>query len=194
VADLCAAPGGKTLALAVAGADVTAVDQSEERLRLLADNLERLRLVDRVKVVAADLATWEPGKAFDAVLLDAPCLSTGTIRRHPDLLHLKRPGDLERIVGLQGQLIDAAARLVKPGGILVYCVCSLEPEEGEGVVEAFLSRSPDFRRRALKPSDFGGSIDWITRVGDLRTLPFHEPAPGHPGMDGFFAARLVKTG
>ncbi len=192
VADLCAAPGGKTAALAVAGARVTAVDQSEDRLKRLADNVARLGLGDRIATVAADIATWEADRQFDAVLLDVPCLSTGTIRRHPDLLHLKRPSDLERIVALQGALLERAGRMVKPGGRLVYCVCSMEPEEGEGVVEAFLARSPEFQRRAIAPAEIKGSIDWVTRAGDLRTLPFHEPSPGQPGMDGFYAARLVR--
>ncbi len=193
VADLCAAPGGKTAALAVAGARVTAVDLSEERLKRLADNVARLGLGDQVVMIAADIANWEPGRQFDAVLLDAPCLSTGTIRRHPDLLHLKRPSDLERIVALQGALLERAGRLVKPGGRLIYCVCSLEPEEGEGVVDAFIASSPEFRRQAVAPAELKGSIDWLTRAGDLRTLPFHEPSPGQPGMDGFYAARLVKA-
>lgn len=193
VADLCAAPGGKTLALAASGARVTAVDLSEDRLERLTENVSRLGLGDRVATRIADLLTWDPDRSFDAVLLDAPCLSTGTIRRHPDLLHLKRPSDLGRIVTLQGTLLDRAARMVKPGGLLVYCVCSLEPEEGEGVVEAFLSRAPEYRRRPIVPADFAGSIDWITRAGDLRTLPYHEPSPGMPGMDGFYAARLIKN-
>lgn len=193
VADLCAAPGGKTASLAVAGARVTAVDQSEERLKRLADNVSRLGIGDQVTMIAADIATWEPERQFDAVLLDAPCLSTGTIRRHPDLLHLKRPSDLERIVALQGALLERAGRMVKPSGRLVYCVCSLEPEEGERVVDAFLESSPEFQRQAISPAELKGSIDWLTRAGDLRTLPFHEPSPGQPGMDGFYAARLVKA-
>jgi 16S rRNA (cytosine967-C5)-methyltransferase len=193
VADLCAAPGGKSAELAAAGARVTAVDLSSERLKRLADNMARLGFADRVTVVAADIATWEPGRQFDAVLLDAPCLSTGTIRRHPDLLHLKRPSDLGRIVALQRVLIERAGGMVKPGGRLVYCVCSLEREEGEGVIGAFLAAHPDFRRLPVTAAEIGGEDDWITDDGDLRTLPFHAPAPGNEGMDGFFAARLIRA-
>lgn len=193
VADLCAAPGGKSAELAVAGACVTAVDQSPERLQRLEENMARLGLAERVTAVAADVARWEPGRTFDAVLLDAPCLSTGTIRRHPDLLHLKRSSDLSRIVGLQRTLIDSAARLVKPGGRLVYCVCSLEPEEGEGVVDAFLAAETGFQRQPVTGEEAHGHLEWITGEGDLRTLPFHMPAPAAEGMDGFYAARLVRS-
>lgn len=194
VADLCAAPGGKSAALAVAGARVTAVDISPERLERLRQNMARLRVSEMVAAVSADITAWEPGRQFDAVLLDAPCLSTGTIRRHPDLLHLKRPSDLERITGLQQQLIERAGRLVKPGGRLVYCVCSLEPEEGEGIVAAFLAAHPEFGRQPITAAEIEAQGDWITPAGDLRTLPYHAPAPDSPGMDGFFAARLVKAG
>ena len=192
VADLCAAPGGKAAALAVAGARVTAVDISAERLQRLSQNMARLGLAQSVAVVAANLTAWEPGRQFDAVLLDAPCLSTGTIRRHPDLLHLKRASDLERIVAQQLVMIGRAGRLVRPGGRLVYCVCSIEPEEGEGVVAAFLAENPDFRRAPVSAAEIDGDAAWITPDGDLRTLPFHAPAPGSAGMDVFFAARLVK--
>lgn len=194
VADLCAAPGGKTAELAAAGARVTAVDQSAERLARLEQNVARLGLGENVRVVTADLLTFAPETPFDAVLLDAPCLATGTIRRHPDLLHLKRASDLERIVVLQGELLARAADWVKPGGCLVYCVCSVEPQEGEQIVEAFLGRNKEFARKAVVPSEIKGSIDWVTRAGDLRTLPYHEASPGHPGMDGFYAARLIRKG
>lgn len=192
IADLCAAPGGKSAELAAAGARVTAVDQSPERLQRLQENMTRLGLADRVTAVTADIATWEPGRQFDAVLLDAPCLSTGTIRRHPDLLHLKRSSDLERIVALQGRLLEQASRLVKAGGRLVYCVCSVEPEEGQGVVEAFLAADKGVERLPVTGEELCGHADWITGDGDLRTLPFHSPASGVEGMDGFYAARLVK--
>lgn len=192
VADLCAAPGGKTAELAAAGARVTAVDQSAERLSRLSENIERLGLAAHVNTVTADLLDFEPGQLFDAVLLDAPCLATGTIRRHPDLLHLKRSTDIGRITEIQASLLDRAAAWVKPGGRLVYCVCSIEPEEGEQVVNAFLARHSAFRRKAIAPAEIRGSVDWVTRAGDLRTLPFHEAGPGFPGMDGFFAARLVR--
>ncbi len=194
VADLCSAPGGKCAELAVAGAHVTAVDQSPERLERLADNMARLGLTDRVTTVAADIAVWEPDRQFDAVLLDAPCLSTGTIRRHPDLLHLKRPSDLRRIVVLQRALIVRAYQMLRPGGRLVYCVCSLEREEGEDVVNALLAAEPGCRRLPIDASEIGGNGEWITDAGDLRTLPFHAPGPSVEGMDGFFAARIIKPG
>jgi 16S rRNA (cytosine967-C5)-methyltransferase len=192
IADLCAAPGGKTAELAAAGACVTAIDQSAERLTRLSQNLERLGLAEHVRVVAADVLDYEPEHLFDAVLLDAPCLATGTIRRHPDLLHLKRASDLERIVALQGKLLARAARWVKPGGRLVYCVCSIEPEEGEQIVTAFLDANGTFRRKPVQPSEIRGSVDWVTRAGDLRTLPYHEASPEYPGLDGFYAARLTR--
>ena len=194
IADLCAAPGGKTAELAAAGARVTAIDQSPDRLARLLANMERVGLSDRVLAIAADLLEFAPERSFDAVLLDAPCLATGTIRRHPDLLHLKRASDLERIAELQGKLLARAAEWVKPGGCLVYCVCSMEPEEGEQIVAAFLERNGAFVRKPIVPGEIRGSVDWVTRAGDLRTLPFHEASPGQPGMDGFYAARLARKG
>ncbi|MDX2155569.1 MAG: transcription antitermination factor NusB [Hyphomicrobiaceae bacterium] len=204
IADLCAAPGGKTAALAAAGAHVVAVDASGARLERLKANVARLGLGERVEVVEADAATWEPGRRFDGVLLDAPCTATGTIRRHPDILHLKRETDAARLASLQRQLIEQAARLVKPGGRLVYCVCSLEPEEGPGGVEAFLAGAMgrDFVRMPVQAEEVGGAPEWIVAPGDLRTLPYHSPdgvdgsgavAPAAAsGMDGFYAARLVR--
>ena len=140
VVDLCAAPGGKAAELAAAGADLTTVDRSAERLKLLAANFERLRL--RSEIVVADALNFE-APPFDAVLLDAPCTATGTIRRHPDVAWIKRPGDLAQLVKLQAQLIDKAIALTRPGGLLVYCACSLEPEEGEAQIAPMLRRNPD---------------------------------------------------
>ena len=140
VADLCAAPGGKTAELALAGASVVAVDSSKTRLALLTDNLKRLGL--EAETVKADAATWQPDESFDAVLLDAPCSSTGTIRRHPDIPYVKSAEDIAALAPLQERLLDNAARLVKPGGRLVYSTCSLEPEEGEAQVAALLVRNP----------------------------------------------------
>ena len=145
VADLCAAPGGKTAELAAAGALVTAVDISANRLKRLAANLKRLDLA--ADLVTADVLAWEPGRSFDAVLLDAPCSSTGTIRRHPDVAWLKRPEDIAALSALQARLLDRAAGLVAPGGALVFCTCSLEPEEGEDHVAPFLARHPDYSLR-----------------------------------------------
>jgi 16S rRNA (cytosine967-C5)-methyltransferase len=194
VADLCAAPGGKTAQLAAAGALVTAVDQSPARLVRLRENLARLRL--DAEVVEADVLAWEPGRTFDAVLLDAPCSATGTIRRHPDILHLRRKDDTAQRVALQRRLLDKAAALVAPGGLLVYCTCSLEPEEGDAQVARFLDAHATFARVPVAPGEAGIDAAWITPDGDLRTLPFHLPhaEPGLAGLDGFYAARLRRQG
>lgn len=194
VADLCAAPGGKTAELAAAGAKVTAVDQSAQRLQRLKANLERLQLT--AELVEADVASWNPGHHFDAILLDAPCTATGTIRRHPDILHLKREEDVAALAALQQRLLDNAVRLLKPGGTLVYCTCSLEPEEGPAQIAALLARAPQLKRVPVKAGESGIESAWITPEGDLRTLPCHLPLATKElsGLDGFFAARLVKTG
>jgi 16S rRNA (cytosine967-C5)-methyltransferase len=193
VADLCAAPGGKTAELAASGAIVTAVDVSPVRLERLHDNVARLKLA--VEVVTADVATWAPGRLFDAVLLDAPCTATGTIRRHPDIMHLKRVRDVAPLAELQYLLLENAGRLVRPGGQLVYCSCSLEREEGVDVVTRFLQANPAFARKPIQATEFGGESAWISPEGDLRTLPIHLPReePGLSGMDGFYAARLVRA-
>ena len=168
VADLCAAPGGKTAELATAGAAVTAVDLAGARLARLAANLERLHL--KADIVEADAATWEPGRTFDAVLLDAPCTATGTIRRHPDILRLKRPDDVAALAALQQRLLDNAVRLVKAGGTLVYGTCSLEPEEGSRQIERLLAREQQLVRAPITAGEAGIAADWITPEGDLRTL------------------------
>jgi 16S rRNA (cytosine967-C5)-methyltransferase len=193
VIDLCAAPGGKTAELAAAGARVTALDQSGQRLQRLRANLERLQL--DAELVEADAASWNPGRTFDAVLLDAPCTATGTIRRHPDILHLKREDDVAALAALQARLLDNAVKLVKPGGLLVYCSCSLEPEEGPAQIAALLARAPQFKRVPIAPGEHGIDAAWITREGDLRTLPCHLPLAQQElsGLDGFFAARLVHS-
>jgi 16S rRNA (cytosine967-C5)-methyltransferase len=192
VVDLCAAPGGKTAQLAAAGAEVTAVDLSNGRLKRLSSNLERLHL--KAELVEADAGKWAPGRTFDAVLLDAPCTSTGTIRRHPDILRLKRSDDLAALVDVQAALLDNAARLVAPGGTLLYCTCSLEPPEGQAQVERFLSLNPAFARAPISAGECGIAAEWLTPEGDLRTLPHHLPneRPELSGMDGFFAARLIR--
>jgi 16S rRNA (cytosine967-C5)-methyltransferase len=193
IVDLCAAPGGKAAELAAAGADVTAVDRSAERLKVLAANFSRLHL--RSEVVVADALTFE-APPFDAVLLDAPCSATGTIRRHPDVAWIKRLGDLAPLVKLQTELLDRAIALARPGGAVVYCVCSLEPEEGEAQIAAALRRNPDVRRLAVTAEEIGGLAECLTPSGDLRTLPCHlwGDNPRRSGLDGFFAARLVKAG
>lgn len=194
VADLCAAPGGKTAELAVAGANVTAVDQSPARLARLRENLARLKL--DAAVVEADVLAWDPGRTFDAVLLDAPCSATGTIRRHPDILHLRRKDDTGERVALQQRLIDSAARCVAPGGRLVYATCSLEPEEGQAQIARFLASNPDFARVPVVAGEAGIDGAWISAEGDLRTLPCHlkQPDAELSGLDGFYAARLERRG
>ncbi len=192
VADLCAAPGGKTAQLAAKGANVTAVDVSAARLKRVAENLDRLGL--SAQIVEADVAEWQPGRTFDAVLLDAPCSASGTIRRHPDILHLKREEDIDALVRIQSRLLDRAADLVRPGGTLVYCTCSLGRAEGESRIQSFLDRHKDFERAPILPGEAGIEASWITREGALRTLPSDTPKgdPDGRGMDGFYAARLTR--
>ncbi|MDR3495154.1 MAG: transcription antitermination factor NusB [Ancalomicrobiaceae bacterium] len=194
IADLCAAPGGKTAALAAAGARVTAVDISAERLKRLATNIERLKLQD-VSTVAADLERWDPGRQFDGVLLDAPCSATGTIRRHPDVALSKTEAQVGDLAALQSRLIARASDWVKPGGMFVYCTCSLEPEEGEAQIDAFLARRPDFALVPVVPAEIGGLAEVITPSGTLRTLPSHldNEDPRLAGLDGFFIARLKRV-
>jgi 16S rRNA (cytosine967-C5)-methyltransferase len=191
VADLCAAPGGKSAELAVTGARVTAVDRSAERLKRLAANFERLRI--EAEIVVANALTFE-APPFDATLLDAPCTATGTIRRHPDVAWIKRQGDLAPLVDLQSRLIDRAIALTKPGGLIVYCTCSLEPEEGEGQIAALLRRNPDVKRVPIEAAEIGGLTECVNAVGELRTLPSHMQgaSPRQSGLDGFFAARLQR--
>jgi 16S rRNA (cytosine967-C5)-methyltransferase len=191
VLDLCAAPGGKTLQLAVTGAHVTAVDRSAPRLERLRENVARMSL--DVEIAVADALTLA-GQDHDAVLLDAPCSATGTIRRHPDVAWIKSEADIARLAVLQAKLLDHAAGLVRPGGRLVYCTCSLEPEEGEAQIAAFLARDPRFARVPVRPEEVGGAAAMIDGDGDLRTLPCHLPdMPGaRGGLDGFFASRLER--
>lgn len=189
--DLCAAPGGKSAELAITGANVTAVDRSAERLKRLAANFERLRL--HAEVVVSNALTIEAAP-FDATLLDAPCTATGTIRRHPDVAWTKRQGDLPALVELQGRLLDKAVALTRPGGRIVYCTCSLEPEEGEGQIASLLRRNPDVRRIPIEAAEIGGLDECINAAGELRTLPSHlqGTVPRLSGLDGFFAARLQR--
>jgi 16S rRNA (cytosine967-C5)-methyltransferase len=193
VADLCAAPGGKTAQLVHAGARVTAVDRSPARLARVAENLARLSL--EAECIAADALEWQGGP-FDAVLLDAPCSATGTIRRHPDVPWLKSEADLAVLTSLQRRLLDRAVALTRPGGRLVYCVCSLEPEEGEQQITDLLARDSRLARLPLVPAEVCDRPEFITPAGDLRTLPLHLPDPDSrwAGLDGFYAARLVRQG
>ena len=191
VADLCAAPGGKTMQLAHSGAQVTAVDRSESRLERLRGNLARVQL--QAETIAADATEWT-AEPFDAVMLDAPCSSTGTIRRHPDIPWIKREADLTALTSLQQRLLVHAAALLKPGGTLIYCVCSMEPEEGVDQVTGLLQRESTLRRRPIAPAEIGDLSELLTPTGDLRSLPSHLPAADSrlSGLDGFFAARLEK--
>jgi 16S rRNA (cytosine967-C5)-methyltransferase len=184
--DLCAAPGGKTLQLAAAGAEVVAVDRSAARLTRVAENMSRMGL--SAESVTADAGDWADTRTFDAVLLDAPCSATGTYRRHPDVLWAARPSDIAALAGVQSRLLDSAAERVKPGGRLVYCVCSLEPEEGEAQIAAFLARRKDFALVPAAPGEGGAPEASLRPDGTLRLLPHHRAG----GQDGFYAARLKR--
>jgi 16S rRNA (cytosine967-C5)-methyltransferase len=189
VADLCAAPGGKTAQLAAAGARVTAVDRSRQRLDRLASNLTRLGL--EAETVAADVARWRPGRRFERILLDAPCSATGTLRRHPDVARIRGPEDVAELAAVQARLLGAAADLLAPGGVLVYAVCSLEPEEGRDQVARVLDERPELVRDPVEAAELGGLDMLLDGEGALRTLPCH--LAEHGGMDGFYAARLVRA-
>jgi 16S rRNA (cytosine967-C5)-methyltransferase len=195
IADFCAAPGGKTAQLALAGARVTAIDRSSNRMARLRDNLTRLSL--QAETVVADAAEWKEGTeaSFDGILIDAPCTSTGTIRRHPDIGWLRQEADIGPLVTLQKRLLQRAAALLKSGGTLVYCTCSLEPEEGEQAIAAFLAAEPSLRRAPIDAGEVAGLTEIVSAEGDLRTLPCHLPRdePRLGGLDGFYAARLVKS-
>lgn len=217
VADLCAAPGGKTAQLLAAGAHVVAVDQSERRLQRLRENLFRLGLSDGCETVTADVTRWTGQEAngevidpaFDAVLLDAPCSATGTIRRHPDIALLKTPSDVSALAELQATCLRQAATLVKPGGRLLYCTCSLQPEEGPAQIAQFLSETRGFALEPIDAAEIGGLADLVADDGALRTFPFQradaasaqdgdeEPTPSDAavmpsGLDGFYIARLRR--
>lgn len=196
IIDLCAAPGGKTAQLAQAGADVTAMDRSPNRVARLRENLGRLSLT--VRSIVADAIEWQNDvgvDSFDGVLVDAPCSATGTIRRHPDVAWLKQESDIGALTALQQRLLKKAITLLKPGGTLIYCTCSLEPEEGEQVVAALLASEPGIRRVPVSGAEVAGLTDIVTPAGDLRTLPCHLPHddPTLGGLDGFYAARLTKS-
>ncbi|HVI50752.1 MAG TPA: 16S rRNA (cytosine(967)-C(5))-methyltransferase RsmB [Candidatus Sulfotelmatobacter sp.] len=185
VVDLCAAPGGKTAQLAAAGARVIALDRSAKRLERLSDNLARVGLT--ATTVAADAAGWIPDQPLDAVLLDAPCSATGTLRRHPEAAWLKTAEDVAKLAAAQDRLLAATAAMLKPGGRLVFCTCSLQPEEGERRIDALLASGAPFRRLPIRADEIGGLSELISSTGDLRCLPNHLG-----GMDGFFAARLER--
>jgi len=186
--DMCAAPGGKTLQLAAAGAKVVAVDRSAGRIKRVSENLKRTGL--GAEVVVADVSEWKDGRTFDVVLLDAPCSATGTFRRHPDLLWVASPAEIPKLAAVQARLLDSAARRTRPGGRLIYCVCSLEWEEGEGQMDAFLARHKDFALDPMTAGEGGAPEASLRPDGALRILPHHVPG----GTDGFYVARLRKAG
>lgn len=190
VLDLCAAPGGKTAQLALAGAKVVAVESEPRRADLLRTNLARLGL--EAEVVVGDAGKYQPAKPADFILLDAPCTATGTLRRHPDIAWLKSASDLEHTTAAQDRLLAHAAGLLAPGGTLVYAVCSLQPEEGAARIDALLARETTLARAPVRPEELPGLEDAITKAGDVQTTPALWPERGH--LDGFFIARLRKTG
>ena len=185
VIDLCAAPGGKTLQLAARGAKVTAVEIDAARAERIRENLTRTKL--KAEIIQADARDFEGSAPF--VLIDAPCTATGTIRRHPDLPWIKGAADVTVSAGAAYEILESGSRMVAPGGTLVFAVCSLEREEGEEQIAAFLSGHPEFSRRPITVQEIFGHADWITPDGDLLTLPYYLPG----GMDGFYAARLKRS-
>lgn len=196
IADFCAAPGGKTAQLALPGAKIVAVDRSGKRLQRLRTNLDRLRLA--AEVIEIDALQYQGGP-FDAILVDAPCSATGTIRRHPDVAWTKGPEDIRKMTILQSKLLDKAASLLRSGGRMIYCTCSLEPEEGEKQIEALLERNATLKRAPFRSADlaaFDGTLaEALTGQGELRTLPFMLPHEEKrmAGLDGFFASRLIAA-
>jgi 16S rRNA (cytosine967-C5)-methyltransferase len=188
VIDLCAAPGGKTAQLAAAGAHVVAIERDAARMEQLKTNLERLKLT--AEMIVGDARDWRPSTPAPFVLLDAPCSATGTIRRHPELPWIKNASDVTLCAQLAGDLLDSAAEMVAPNGVLIFATCSLEREEGPEQVDAFLARQPGFKREAITANEVFGHSEMIDAHGDLRTLPCHLAERG--GMDGFYAARLRR--
>ena len=190
VIDMCAAPGGKTLQLGAMGARVTAIDRSTKRLKRLRENLARMKLEDHVTIDVADASVWKPVGPTKYILLDAPCSATGTMRRHPDIAHLKSPKDITGLQAIQKKLLKHAGEILAVGGTLIYCTCSLQKDEGEHQIEDFLSHNKNFERHAITPQEIGNNTECITESGDLRILPYHCASQG--GMDGFFIARLRR--
>jgi len=195
IVDLCAAPGGKTAQLVQAGARVIAVDRSPNRMARLRHNLARLAL--NAETVVAEGADWleqNHDRVLDGILVDAPCTSTGTIRRHPDIGWLRQESDIAPLIAVQKRLLQSAAAALKPGGTLIYCTCSLEPEEGEEVIAELLASDSAIQRVPVEKNEVAGLGELLTAAGDLRTLPCHLPHqdPRLGGLDGFYAARLVR--
>jgi len=194
VVDCCAAPGGKSAQLAARGAHVTALDISPQRLDRARENFHRLGLA--VDLVVADIETWRSPEPITHALLDAPCSATGTIRRHPDILYLKRESDIAKLAAIQARMLDRIFSALAPGGTLTYCTCSLEREEGEHQIADFLARTPLARRIPFDAKELHPEIAaWINSEGDIRTLPSHLPAPDSKpgGVDGFFISRISRS-
>ncbi|MDY0029344.1 MAG: 16S rRNA (cytosine(967)-C(5))-methyltransferase RsmB [Pseudobdellovibrionaceae bacterium] len=191
VLDLCAAPGGKTAQLASMGANVVALDRSAKRIQRLQSNMKRMRLGHSVRTEIADAAVWRSREQFPYILLDAPCSATGTIRRNPDVLWMKSEGDLNSLVDLQARLLENALSMLQPGGVLVYCTCSLQKCEGENQIDRLIERRDDVDRIPIQASEVGEIRDFITPRGDVRILPTYLPEIG--GIDGFYIARLGKA-
>jgi len=189
VIDLCAAPGGKTMQLAASGASVIAVDISKNRTARIHENLERCKL--SADVIVADGKSWKPQQLADIVLIDAPCTATGTIRHQPDVLHMKAKADMDKLAKTQKDILNHASTMVKVGGTIIYCTCSLQKTESEAVVNHFLSNNNSFSRKPLVKDEVFGWSNMLTDQGDLRVLPHHQKENG--GMDGFFIARLIRT-
>ena len=189
IVDLCAAPGGKTMQLAARGAKVTAVDISRGRLERLKENLERCGLTAEVE--ASDGKVWKPKRPVDAILIDAPCSATGTIRHQPDVMHLKQPADVEKLIETQKAILKNAATFVKKGGEIIYCTCSLQKSESEKVVEWFLNENNNFALKPYVVGELSCPDDVLSGEGYIRLLPFHAQEKG--GMDGFFIARVIRT-
>jgi len=191
VLDMCAAPGGKTMQLADAGAKVIALDRNANRMKDLRANVARMKFEGSVECVIEDGAEWKPRQSFTHILLDAPCTATGTARRHPDLLFLKTEKDQNALIATQERLLNNAAKILEPGGMLVYCTCSLQKAEGEEQVDKFLQSHPDFKRAPVRREEFGGMDGFVSSEGDVRVLPYLLKDEG--GMDGFFISRLQKA-
>ncbi|MGE3713911.1 MAG: RsmB/NOP family class I SAM-dependent RNA methyltransferase, partial [Alphaproteobacteria bacterium] len=185
VVDLCAAPGGKTAQLAAKGANVTAIDITESRMKTLKENLKRLRL--KAECITADALKWVPQEAPDCILLDAPCSATGTMRRHPDVAWNRTQDDVLRMAHTQYRLLNHALDILKPGGRLVYAVCSLQPEEGEGQITRLMENRKDVALMPIPPY----YANYATSHGGIRTLPCHMEDSG--GMDGFYTVQLIKN-
>ena len=191
VVDLCAAPGGKSVQLASLGADVVALDRSAKRLTRVEENAARLGFSEKIEIHVADAAAWKPPSPLNYILLDAPCSATGTVRRHPDVLHLKREQDVARLADTQTRILNNAFEMLAIDGVLIFCTCSLQKEEGENQIESFLADHPNAARLAITADDLNGYDESINAQGDVRILPHHQAAIG--GMDGFFISRLTKT-